>query len=220
MSSTDVSLGAAAAGAGAASVATPGRSLKTRAYAFYRLAVTAVKRQRYGLKHVSPTFFIAGKSLISPDLVTGEYGFMGRHCIVTAGVRLGRYVMCASGVQFVGDDHRTDRAGVPMIFAGRPARRPTHVEDDVWIGANAVVMGGVTIGRGAIIAAGAVVNRDVPPYEIHGGVPARRIGVRFATQEERDRHDTMLRGPLVRGEFARTFVVKADEENDSNRSGA
>ena len=52
---------------------------------------------------------------------------------------------------------------------------PIVIEDDVWIGASATVLGGVTIGEGAIIGAGAVVTRDVPPGETYAGVPARRL---------------------------------------------
>ncbi len=53
-----------------------------------------------------------------------------------------------------------------------------YIDQDVWIGTNAVVLKGVSVGRGAVIAAGAVVNRAVPEMEIWGGVPARKIGKR------------------------------------------
>jgi len=56
---------------------------------------------------------------------------------------------------------------------------PTHIGNDVWIGVGACIRSGLTVGDGAVIAAGAVVARDVAPYEIVGGVPARRIRMRF-----------------------------------------
>lgn len=193
---------------------------RKNAYSLYRRVVMTWKRLRYGLHAVAPTFFMAGKSYVSRDLVAGEYSFIGGHCVIGPGVHLGRYVMCASAVQFVGDDHRADLPGVPMIFAGRPLRRQIHVEDDVWIGANAVIMAGVRIGRGAIVAAGAVITKNVPPYEIHGGIPARRIGVRFQTDAERAIHDAMLQGPIVRGSFAAEFVLKTEPELATNTGSA
>lgn len=57
------------------------------------------------------------------------------------------------------------------------------IEDDVWIGSNASILSGVTIGRGAVIAAGAVVNKDVEPYAVYGGVPARKIKMRFSEEQ-------------------------------------
>ena len=66
------------------------------------------------------------------------------------------------------------------------------IEDDVWIGARALVRSGVRVGRGAIIAMGAVVVADVEPYTIVAGVPARKIRNRFSTPEDIAEHDAML----------------------------
>ena len=65
-----------------------------------------------------------------------------------------------------------------MIFQ-KPEIRPIVIEDDVWIGANVTVVGGVRVGRGAVVAAGAVVTKDVEQYAIVGGVPAKLIRYRF-----------------------------------------
>ena len=62
-------------------------------------------------------------------------------------------------------------------------------------------MAGVRIGRGAIIGAGSVVTKSVPPYEIHAGVPAKKIGERFTDRADRLRHDAVLDGPTVGGRY-------------------
>ena len=65
------------------------------------------------------------------------------------------------------------------------------IEDGCWIGANVTILKGVTIGRGSVVAAGAVVTRSCPPYSIVGGVPARVIKPRF-TAEEIEEHESLL----------------------------
>ncbi|MGC3973859.1 MAG: DapH/DapD/GlmU-related protein [Nitrospira sp.] len=75
------------------------------------------------------------------------------------------------------------------------------IEDDAWIGFGAVIMAGVQIGRGAIIGAGSVVTKSVPAYEIHAGVPAKKIGERFTDREDRLRHDAILDGPAIGGQY-------------------
>ncbi|MCA9286243.1 MAG: acyltransferase [Phycisphaerales bacterium] len=172
-----------------------------RLFMALRGAVMAYRRWRLGLRHVHSTFYIARHSFAAPDLVAGAYSFVNLHCYLQPGVRLGHYVMLAPRVAVVGADHRVDIPGTPIIFSGRPTVLPTVFEDDAWIGYGAIIMQGVTIGRGAVVAAGAVVTRDVPAYEIHGGVPARKIGERFSDPADRERHDRMLREEPRAGEF-------------------
>lgn len=164
-----------------------------------RRARMAIIRWRMGLRHVHPTFHCLNGNAISPDLVTGAYSYLGRRCWICPRVTMGRYVMVASEVVILGGDHRFDIAGTPMMFSGRPAVPPTFIEDDVWIGYRAVLNAGVRVGRGSIVAAHAVVTQDVPPYTIVGGVPARPIGRRFATEGEIAAHDRMLAGATVHG---------------------
>lgn len=105
--------------------------------------------------------------------------------------------MLAPEVAIFGDDHIWDRAGTPIQFTGRPTQQKTIIGRDVWIGRRAIIMRGITIGDGAIIAANAVVTKDVAPYEIVGGVPAKRIRLRFS-EEDQKRHQKMLEGPLAK----------------------
>lgn len=97
---------------------------------------------------------------------------------LTCDLTLGRQVMIADNVSFRTADHEFSDLSIPMMKQGeRPL--PIVVGDDVWIGANATILRGVVIGQGAIIAAHAVVIKDVHPFEIVGGVPAKKIGSRL-----------------------------------------
>jgi acetyltransferase-like isoleucine patch superfamily enzyme len=116
-------------------------------------------------------------------------------------VEIGSYSMLGPEVMVTGGDHLWDKPGVPMIFSGRPVLRKTIIGPDVWIGARAIVRAGVQIGRGAIVGAGAVVTHNVPEYEIHCGVPARRVKERFEGSRDREMHDSMLDRPAVGGTF-------------------
>jgi len=159
------------------------------------------KRQRHGLKSVHPTFLMRGRSRISRDLIAHEYSFINDQCAIGPGVELGPYVMLGPRVAIAGADHVLDKAGTPIIFAGRPPFKKTVLEADSWVGFGAILMAGVRIGRGAVVAAGAVITKDVPPYEIHAGVPGRKIGQRFPDPADRARHEEMLRQPPRRGRY-------------------
>lgn len=166
---------------------------------FYRKAKMVLLRIRYGLRNVDPTFYLSGSAKVSSDFRAGPHSFVGAGCWIGPGVSIGAYTMIAPRVAFVGGDHATSLVGVPIVFSGRPEMHRTVVEDDVWIGFGAIILEGVTIGRGAIVAAGAVVTKSIPRYEIHGGVPARRIGYRFDSAADRAAHDAVLDGPIVNG---------------------
>ncbi|MEY7976312.1 CatB-related O-acetyltransferase [Streptomyces pilosus] len=144
----------------------------------------------------------------SPKIVVGEYtyyddpeaatDFEHRNVLYAYGPErlvIGRYCAIAMGTRFLmaGAEHPT--MGVSTfpftmfggewaertldIVTGMPSRGDTVVGNDVWLGHGATVMPGVRIGDGAIVAAGAVVTADVPPYTVVGGNPARRIRQRF-----------------------------------------
>lgn len=113
-----------------------------------------------------------------PSIVIGDDCFIGSGCEfnITAGIEIGNKVLIAGGCRFVDHNHGT-ALGLPMGIQPTTAAR-ISVEDDSWIGANAVVLEGVSIGAGAVVAAGAVVTRPVPANAIAGGVPARVLRYR------------------------------------------
>ena len=120
----------------------------------------------------------AGAEIHSLDgfVEIGDYCSVNAHTILygTGGLRIGNYVRIATHTVIVASMHRFDKLDVPIKYQGVEARGIT-IEDNVWIGAGVCLLDGVRIGSGAVIAAGAVVNKDVAPYDIVAGVPARVI---------------------------------------------
>ena len=115
-----------------------------------------------------------------PTIVIRDRVFLGFGCEfnIRRGLEIGDDCLIASGCKFVDHDHGTASRDTPMRVQTTGAEAAIRLEQDVWLGANVVVLKGVRIGRGAIVAAGAVVTKEVPSHEIWGGVPARKIGER------------------------------------------
>jgi acetyltransferase-like isoleucine patch superfamily enzyme len=111
-------------------------------------------------------------------LEMGEYVFVGAgtEFDVAVSVVIGGHTLIAPGV-FITDHEHNHARGRRLDEQGWRSA-PVVIGADVWLGARAVVLPGVTIGEGAIVGAGAVVTKDVPPYAIVAGVPARQMGER------------------------------------------
>lgn len=100
----------------------------------------------------------------------GPYSFVG----CSGFVEIGRNVMIAPRVSIYAENHNFEDLDRPIKEQG-VTRSSVTIEDDCWIASHSVILAGVKIGRGAIVAAGSVVTRDVPPYAVVGGAPARII---------------------------------------------
>ena len=125
----------------------------------------------YGIKNVH----------VGNDVSIGERNML---MCTRAKIHIGDHVMTGPGVTMITGGHRIDIQGRPMTSITNEEKLPENdqdiiIEGDNWIGANAIILKGVTIGEGAVVAAGAVVTKDVPPFSIVGGVPARVIKMRF-----------------------------------------
>ncbi|MDM4769741.1 acyltransferase [Solimonas sp. SE-A11] len=94
------------------------------------------------------------------------------------GLTIGSNVMIGPGTRLLTNGHRMERTDIPMREQGL-YDKPISIGDDVWIGANVMVLPGVTIGRGSVVAAGAVVTKDVPEYSLAVGVPAKPVKSRL-----------------------------------------
>lgn len=111
----------------------------------------------------------------------GEHTQVGPFTVIFtgSGVSLGNNVMISAHCVIASGDHDFMQTEKPMRFAGNVSKGPIVIEDDVWIGANCTITDGVRIGRGAVIGANSVVVKDVKPYDIVGGVPAKFIKSRL-----------------------------------------
>jgi len=96
-------------------------------------------------------------------------------------IEIGDNTLIANQVEIIGGDHTFDDVTRPMRFQGRSSSRIV-IGEDVWIGTQAIIVGGVTIGKGAVIGAGAVVNRDIEEYAVAVGVPARVVRSRKSSE--------------------------------------
>ena len=161
----------------------------------------AWNRLNYRAWMVDSTSYLVKNSSIHRSLRMGKFGYIGPKSVIPSGVEIGNYVMIGPELLITGNDHRFDEPGTAVIFSGRPKEiKKCVIEDDVWIGARVTILKGVRIGRGAIIAAGALVNKDVAAYTIVGGVPAHKIRPRF-NEEEQTRHDAYLKLPPFEGKY-------------------
>lgn len=139
---------------------------------------------KYGIKGAHPSALLAPDSSITKDLQIDEYAYIGPRSTIGRGVHIGKYTMLANNVMIVGGDHNFRNPELPIIFSGREGVKDTRIGVDCWIGAGSIIMAGVTIGDGAIVAAGSVVTKDVPPCSIYGGNPAKLIKSRFTPEDE------------------------------------
>lgn len=133
-------------------------------------------------------YFLIGRSvkIDKRGFEVGDCSFVGHHSYIGPNVKLGNFCMLSDHVNIIGNDHVYDKPGVPTILAGQPAEQVyTYFHDDVWVGQGATIMRGIEIGEGSIIAANSVVTKNVAPYTIVAGVPAKKIKLRFDNDNQK-----------------------------------
>lgn len=133
----------------------------------------AMRRMKMKIGH--GTFIAKRNYIMTPQqLAIGEHSHINRGCTIDArgGITIGNNVSVSYNVSIMTGSHDYNSPG----FRGRFL--PIRIDDYVWIGNNAVIQQNITIGRGAVVCAGAVVTKDVPPFSVVAGVPARSIGQR------------------------------------------
>lgn len=105
----------------------------------------------------------------------GSFVRINENTFFQGNVNIGNHVMIAPNVSVYSKTHKYDDLNTPMVLSGETPTKTVVIEDDVWIGINAVILPGIRIGKGAIVGANSVVSKNVEPYSIVGGVPAKLI---------------------------------------------
>ena len=131
------------------------------------------------------------------NVTIGNDVYIGPHALflcTESQIFIGNKVLFGPHVTIIGGDHRITDVGrfIYDVLDKHPEDdQDVHIEDHVWIGTNTTSLKGVTVGRGSVVAAGALVTKDVPPYAIVGGVPAKVLKYRF-TPEQIQEHERQL----------------------------
>ncbi|EEZ49255.1 acyltransferase [Neisseria gonorrhoeae] len=120
--------------------------------------------------HIGRGVNIERGAYVFPDTVLGDGSGIGANCEICRGLVVGKNVMMGPECLLYSTNHKFDREN--KRFEGYTEIRPITLEDDVWPGRRVIVMAGVTVGRGSVVGAGAVVTKDIPPYSLAAGNPA------------------------------------------------
>ncbi len=113
------------------------------------------------------------------DFEIGDNSGVGINAQISDGVIIGNNVLMAPEVVILTRNHLFDRTDIPMKRQGGAKREEVKIEDDVWIGQRVIILPGVTIRKGTIVGAGAVVTKTHPEFSVIGGNPARVLKMRI-----------------------------------------
>ncbi|AYD00574.1 hypothetical protein NCHU2750_11820 [Neorhizobium sp. NCHU2750] len=158
-----------------------------------RRALNLIVKCRNSVSEVGEGFQIGLSVRVPAGSRLGRFGYIGRGFYSASPICVGDLCMISTNVTIVANDHNPSDAEQPMRLAFTWGHRVTVFETDVWVGHGAILRSGITLGRGCVVAAGSVVTKDVEPFAIVGGNPAKVIRYRFA-EDRRMQHDRFVNG--------------------------
>ena len=148
------------------------RGKGSKIYYSVRMDTPPYRRFSLGQKSVVESYSCINNAV--GDVVIGDHTRIGLHNTIIGPVTIGSHVNLAQGITVTGLNHNFESTDKRIDEQGVSTLQVT-IGDDIWIGANAAIMPGVTIGNHCVVAAGAVVTKDVPPHSLVAGVPAKII---------------------------------------------
>ncbi len=158
-----------------------------------RRILLPIIRHKLGLTELGEGFHWGSNIRVGPGSRVGHYAYIGSDFHAEGIVIVGDLAMVAAECRILGADHLYDVSGTPTRLAFPVGGRPTTVIGaDAWIGQRVTIIEGTTIGTGAVVASGAVITKDVAPYSVVGGVPARFIKWRFPEEEIAMHHANVM----------------------------
>jgi len=129
---------------------------------------------RMFVQEAGKDMYVGYNAVISPHIRIGDRTSLGQNCLIQASVCIGSDVMMGPDIKIYSRNHCHDRLDIPLKEQGKEYRK-TVIGDDVWLGANCIILAGVTVGDHSIVGAGAIVTKNVPEFSIVGGNPAKVI---------------------------------------------
>ncbi len=148
------------------------RGRGSKVYASVRMDTPPFRRFSLGRESVVESFSCINNAV--GDVLVGDYTRIGLHNTIIGPVTIGSHVNLAQGITVTALNHNFSDATLRIDQQG-VSTQPVTIGDDVWVGANAVILPGVTVGSHSVVAAGAVVTKDVPEHTLVAGVPAKVI---------------------------------------------
>lgn len=127
------------------------------------------------MKNTGENINIEKGASFTSQVSINDYSGIGVNCEMNGPVTIGKYVNMGPEVIVYTRNHSSKRTDIIMQNQGYNVVKPVLICDDVWIGRRVIILPGVTIGKGAVIGAGSVVSKDIPPYSIAVGNPARVV---------------------------------------------
>lgn len=143
-----------------------------------RCAQALFKSCGVGVRIAPGVRFGTGKGII-----IGNNSNIGYQSWLYGDISIGDYVMMAPRITILTENHETSDSDTPMALQGQHPSKPVIIGNDIWIGTKSIILPGVKIGDHSIIGAGSVVTKDIPPWSIAAGNPARVVKSRKASSE-------------------------------------